>query len=732
MEVGGREYQQLFQIFREECKEHIQMLNDGLLTLESQPKDAPLDEILRAAHSLKGAARMMGFKEIETLSHYLETLLTQMTRGEKEITPEIMDVLYRDVDVVSQLMTALEEGKKPENVDEIVEQLQVAVGEKAPAEPGPAAKPSGKSEQPRSPKGGAQASIKKDDGPALTTIRVETERLDVLINQAGELLVSKIEALDNLRHIDRTLELLEECRKKLIQESTQSPIIAQIDALTEGFYNILLGLSENTHRLERVVDDIHEKVRDLRLLPLSTILDPFPRMVRDLGRDLEKEVEIALEGVSTRLDKKILEELRDPLIHLVRNSMDHGMEFPDEREKKGKRRQGKIIISAKQGGGRVLVSVTDDGKGLDRQSIERTAIERGLVSAEEISRWEDREVWELIFRSGFSTAAAVTKVSGRGVGLDAVLDRIETLKGTINIESRVGEGVTFTLSLPLTLSTLHALLFQVGGEIFCLPTDGLEKNLLLPKDQISTVEGKHTVIIDGVPLAFAWLADLLNVPHEENSEKTTPAVLLYTPRGRVVLGVENLLGEEEIVVKGLGGLLSHVPHLSGGTILGKGQIALILNPNDILRTLSKRGRIGAVRTVAPSSSTSSSPMPQLAKKKVLVVEDSLTTRTLEKNILEAAGFDVTTAIDGEEGLIRLHERHFDIVVSDIQMPRLDGFALTETIKKDPRLKDIPVILVTALQTETDKKRGIEAGADAYITKGAFHQQHLLEIIQRFA
>lgn len=730
MEVGDKEYQQLFQIFRDECKEHAQTLNDGLLVLERRPKEAPLDEILRAAHSIKGAARMMGFKEIETLSHYLETLLTQMTHGEKEITPELMDVLYKDVDAVSQLMNSLEEGGQPENVDAIVEQLQIAVGEKSPSGAAPKSPSSAKTEKPRSAKGDAQTSIRKDEGLALATIRVETDRLDALINQAGELLVSKIEALDNLRHIDQTLELLEECRKKLVQESTQSPIIAQIDSLAEGFYNILLGLSENTHRLERVVDDIHEKVRDLRLLPLSTILDPFPRMIRDLGRDLGKEVEIALEGVSTRLDKKILEELRDPLIHLVRNSIAHGMESPEEREKKGKRRTGKITISAKQGGGRVLISVTDDGKGLHRESIEAKAVERGIVSAEEIARWQDREVWELIFRSGFSTAASVTKVSGRGVGLDAVLDRIEGLKGTINIESKAGENVTFTLSLPLTLSTLHALLFQVGGEIFCLPTDALEKNLLLPKDQISTVEGKRTVIIDGVPLAFAWLADLLNLNREVDNNPTTPALLLYTPRGRVVLGVENLLGEEEVVVKGLGGLLSHIPHLSGGTILGKGQIALILNPNDILRSLSKKGRLGAIRAAAPSP-TPVTP-PHLTKKKVLVVEDSLTTRTLEKNILEAAGFDVTTAIDGEDGLIKLHEKHFDIVVSDIQMPRLDGFALTETIKKDPRLKEIPVILVTALQTEADKKRGIAAGADAYITKGAFHQKQLLEIIQRFA
>ncbi|MFQ5903028.1 MAG: response regulator [Candidatus Binatia bacterium] len=726
MKAGDPEYQRLFQIFREECREHIQKLNNGLLLLERQPHEAPLDEILRSAHSLKGASRMMGFKTIETLSHYLEALLTQLTRGEQKATPPIVDALYRDVDAISDALRTLEEGKEPESIDEIPEQIRIAAGEKTPSEVVPVdlSPESRLKAQPSA--GTGQVSIRREEDSALTTIRVQTDRLDTLINQAGELLVSKIEALDNLRHIEETLGILEEWRRKRTQDARQSPLLNRIDALGEELYNILMELSENTHRLERLADDIHEGVRDLRLIPLSTILDPFPRMVRDLSRDLGKDVELILQGTSTRLDKKILEELRDPLIHLVRNSIDHGIEPPEEREEKGKRRQGKIIIAARQEGGRVFISVTDDGKGLDRQAIERTAAQKGIVSAEEISRWQEEEVWDLIFRTGFSTAPAVTEVSGRGVGLDAVLDRIEGLKGSLSTESKAGEGMTLTLSLPLTLSTAHALLFQVDGEIFCLPTDALEKTLLLSPDQISPVEGKDTVIIDGAPLAFAWLADILKLPRVETRNGRIPALLLHTPRGKAVLGVEALLGEEELVVKGLGKLLNQVHNLSGGTILGKGQIALILNPNDLVRSLSHQG--GGWPSPPPS------PIPALSsiKKKVLVVEDSLSTRTLEKNILEAAGFDVTTAVDGEDALFKLHEKSFDIVITDLQMPRLDGFALTERIKKDERFKNIPVILVTALQTEADKRRGIEAGADAYITKSTFDQKHLLEIVQRLA
>jgi two-component system chemotaxis sensor kinase CheA len=724
MDPGDQEYQHLFQIYREECDEHIQKLNDGLLALERQPQQAPIDEILRSAHSLKGASRMMGFKNLETLAHYLETLLTQLNRGEKEVSPPMIDALYRDIDAVTQALGALVEGVEPPAIDALIEDLKIAAGEKPAAEP-VQADPARETKE-RVPAGGERTPAGRDGAATLSSIRVQTERLDNLMNQAGELLVTKIEALDNLRQIEDTLDSLEEWRRRLARE-THSPSFGRIERVGDDLSRALQRLSDNTRRLELLVDGIHEGVRDLRLLPLSTILEPFFRMVRDLGRDLGKEVDLVLEGTSTRLDKKILEELREPLIHLVRNSVDHGIEPPDERERKGKPACGKLTISARQEGTKILVMVKDDGKGLDPRVIAETAVKKGLASAEEIRRWPDDEVLDLIFQPGFSTAAGLSEISGRGIGLDAVSKRIENLKGSIATESKPGEGVTFTLSLPLTLTTTHALLFQSGGDIFCLPTDALEKTLLLSPGDITHIEGKTTVVIDGIPLAFAWLADVLNLPKiDAGKNGTLAALLLRGAKGRVVFGVEALLGEEEVVVKALGKFFGHLPQLTGGTILGKGEIALILNPNDLLRSVSHQTKASPalpVRAIAPRPS---------AKKRVLVAEDTLTTRTLEKNILEAAGFDVTTAVDGEDALIKLYEKTFDIVVSDVQMPRLDGFALTERIKKDQRFKDLPVILVTALQTDADKKRGIEAGADAYLTKAVFDQKRFLEIVHRFA
>jgi two-component system chemotaxis sensor kinase CheA len=722
MEPGDQEYQRLFQIYREECDEHIQKLNDGLLALERAPQQAPIDEILRSAHSLKGASRMMGFKHLETLAHYLETLLTQLHRGEREATPAMMEAMYRDIDAVTQALAALVEGTEAPSIDALIDELRVAAGEKAPDAAIQTAAIAESKERPAAGEGRTSAS--RDGGAsALSSVRVQTDRLDHLLNQAGELLVAKIEALDNLRQIEDTLDSLEEWRRRLARE-THSSSFGRIERVGDDLSRALQRLSDNTRRLELLVDGLHEGVRDLRLLPVSTILEPFFRMVRDLSRELGKEVELVLEGTATRLDKKILEELREPLIHLVRNSLDHGIEPPEERQRKGKPACGKLVISARQEGAKILVVVKDDGKGLDRRAIADAAVAKGLASAEEIRRWPDGEVLDLIFHPGFSTAVGVSEISGRGIGLDAVLGRLENLKGSIATESKPGEGVTFTLSLPLTLGTTHALLFQCGGDVFCLPTDVLEKTLLISPDDIVRVEGKAAVVIDGIPLAFAWLADILNLPKEEK-KAAIPALLLQGGKGRVVFGVEALLGEEEVVVKALGKFFGHMPLVSGGTILGKGEIALILSPNELLRSVSHH-----TKAVPPVSVRSIA--PRLAvKKRVLVVEDTLTTRTLEKNILEAAGFDVTTAVDGEDGLIKLYEKTFDIVVSDVQMPRLDGFALTERIKKDQRFKDLPVILVTALQTEADKRRGIEAGADAYLTKAVFDQKRFLEIVQRF-
>jgi len=691
MKAGDQEYQHLLQIFREECREHVTKLNEGLLTLEQGPQDGLLDALLRAAHSLKGAARMMGLKEIETMAHQMESLLGELKRGEKETDGSVIERLYRAVDEVATAVEALEGTEiKAQSVPQTVKPHQVSQAEET-----------------------------------LTTIRVETENLDTLVNLAGELLVTKIGAFENLRRMEEVLDALKEWPRKVEGEIHPARIREKIESLSSEIQTVFRQSTENTFQLERLVNGVHDGLQELRLLPLSTILGPFPRMVRDLSRELGKKAEIVFQGASTRLDKKVLEELREPLIHLVRNALDHGIEAADDRANKGKPRQGKIEIAARQEKGRVIVTVSDDGGGLKREAIVHVAADKELASLEELANWPDEAIWELIFRPGFTTASSVTEISGRGVGLDAVVARVEDLEGSIQVHSSA-EGLTFTLSLPITLSTAHTLLFQCGGEVFCLPTDALEKTLLVPAVEITTVEGKNVFVVDGEPLAFAWMADLLGLPRTAEQNGSLPALILSTSRGRAVLAVEALLGEEEVVLKGLGKLFDTVRIVLGGTILGNGQIALILSAHELIRSLSHQARPGSAASVVVR------PQPTAEKKRILVVDDSITSRTLEKDILEAASFDVTTAVDGEEALVKLYEKKFDLVVSDVQMPRMDGITFTSTIKRIDRFKKIPVVLVTALQSDGDKRKGLEAGADAYITKAAFDHRRFLEIVQRFA
>jgi two-component system chemotaxis sensor kinase CheA len=706
--MNSAENQNLWQIFREECDEHVRALNQGLLVLERQPAAAPLEEMLRSAHSLKGAARMLGCQPVEAISHALETLLGQLFRQERDSAPAVLDGLYRGVDAIARAVQAVENGAEPNGVADLVAEIR-ALGEGTEPGGGP------KSQQPARTPAAAKSDGQANETGGLTTVRVPTDKLDTLITLAGELLVSKIESGDQLRQVERLLELLQETSRG----GRAAGSLTKAEELAKKIYR---RMADDTHRAGQVIDDLQKEVRDLRLLPLSLILDAFPRMTRDLARETGKEVDLALEGTATCLDKKILEEIREPLIHLVRNAVAHGVEPPAARARQGKKRQGTITIAARQESGRVVISVSDDGKGLDRKAIEQTAIRCGAATAEEMRSWRDEEVWELVFKSGFSTAPRLTEVAGRGVGLDAVRAKVESLKGIVALESRAGAGTTCVLTLPLMLSTVHALFVRVNGELFCLPTEALEQTLLIAPEQISTVEGKAAVVIGGETLAYAWLADILELPR--NDRPTIPALLLRGAKGRAVIGVEALVGEEKVVAKPLGEILKKVPYLAGATTLGKGEIALILSPDDVLQAVARQ------KAGRPEAAAAKTIQPRRKKGVILVVEDSLTTRSLEKSILETAGYDVTTAVDGEDALVQLSERGFDLVISDVQMPRLDGFALTQKIKQDNRWKEIPVILVTSLQTDQDRKKGIEAGADAYLTKAAFDQKQLLDIIER--
>ncbi|OGR95402.1 MAG: hypothetical protein A2V88_13615 [Elusimicrobia bacterium RBG_16_66_12] len=473
-------------------------------------------------------------------------------------------------------------------------------------------------------------------------------------------------------------------------------------------------------RLETAVRALEERVRDVRLLPLSAVFALFPRMVRDLAKQQGKEAELEIAGGEIGVDKRILEEMKDPLMHLLRNAVDHGIEPPAERERLGKPRAGAVRLRAARDGGRVLLEVRDDGRGLDLEAIRRAALKRGLCDEAALAAMTPERLRSLIFLPGFSTSAVVTEVSGRGVGLDVVRVNVERLKGDIRMESEPRRGLAMRVRLPLSLATTRLLLAGVGGRLYGLPIEFVHAVRRVGEADLFTLEGRPAVELDGRPVIAPRLADLLALPPGGPGGETA-CVVIQVGDERLGLRVDEALDEEEVVAKPLGAPLTRVRNVSGLAVLSGGEICVVLNPDDLARTA--RGLAAAPVESKPARAAAARPA-------VLLVEDSALVRAMEKRILEGAGYEVVAAGDGVEALGALARRPFAAVVSDIVMPNMDGLALTARIRREPRHKDLPVILVTTLGSDEDKRRGLEAGANAYMPKPSFDQRALLETLRR--
>jgi two-component system, chemotaxis family, sensor kinase CheA len=501
----------------------------------------------------------------------------------------------------------------------------------------------------------------------------------------------------------------------------------------------------DTMHLSLVIDELENEIKRLRMLPFSTITTTFARMVRDLARQSGKEAVLTILGGETEVDKRILEGIKDPLTHILRNAVDHGIEKPDKRLAAGKNRAGSITLSAEQNGNEILIRLADDGAGIDmeavRQSVARTpATQR---SGRDPNSMGEADLIDAIFSLGISTSRIITDVSGRGVGLNVVRNNIEALHGRIGVESHLGQGTVFSLILPLALTGTRGLLIRAAGQMFAIPISNVERTLSLQPSSIFTVEGHDAIQYENHPVTLVRLSEVLGLPDAGHinlsSLKEFSAVILsITDRvGSQQLGgrqarqvafiIDELSGEQEIVIKDLGRQLTRVGGIAGATVMGSGEVVLVLNAADLMRLTLRRGG----RSLVESFTTQTEEETGGARKTILVVDDSITTRTLEKNILEAAGYNVLIATDGYEalGMIRSTGRP-DLVVTDIVMPRMDGFELTSQIKNDPQLSDLPVILVTSLDSAEDKERGIEVQADAYIVKSSFDQVNLLDTIQQ--
>jgi two-component system chemotaxis sensor kinase CheA len=786
MPLSDKMQKELMATFQAELQEHLSMLTKDLLSLEKNPtpdeRTNLLTNVFRAAHSIKGAARTVNLKDIETISHRIEDVLVKIREGHVSLTPNLFDALLTAVDAIGNAMaghlrgeqmtrevmagviTRLDEIVKGQTESGVEESLGTQAGQPASFTGGETSPTSDHAHQqnvdapiPPTKAEGSSSTGGKDQPPVGPrpiqgddTIRVRTTKLDALMDGLGELLVMQMRTEKLLAQMkalqERTMRWQKYWRKARPQYNRLRRNHLKVDKtelapLFEFLENNeqelkVLGVEHNTlldhltndrNQLQIITDDLQNGIRNARMLPVATLYDPFPRMVRDLAHSQNKDIVLEVQGQDAEVDRQALELMKDPLTHLLRNAVDHGIEPPEERLAAGKPRHGTIRLCAEQRGNNLVLTVSDDGRGINIDAVRQAAIERGVFPAEKMADLSEREIVEMIFYSGLSTAEQTTDLSGRGVGMDVVRKNLEQIHGLIQVETRPGVGTAFILMLPLTLTTSQVLLVRVASETAALPMINVERILHVSMRKMGSIDGHSAIYAEGRPMPLVSLASVLKLPEVEQSlppDAKIPVVILSVAEKRIALRVGGFLSTQQVVLKSLGGQLRRVRNVAGAAILGDGQLVTILNVSDLMKSLQ-----------AKSVASFESPIvtKEVRRSRVLLADDSITTRTLEKHILENAGYEVLTAADGQEAweLICQNEKGLpDLVVSDINMPKMDGLLLTKSIKGDSSYAHMPVVLVTSLESPQDRLHGMEAGADAYIVKSTFDQRELLETIER--
>jgi two-component system chemotaxis sensor kinase CheA len=745
----------LSETFKVEAKEHIAAITAGLINLEktstAEEQTEIIETIHREAHSLKGAARSVDMREIEKICQSMENVFAGLKTKDVLLSQDMYDILHRAVDTLSKLLLSAEaENPKIEEykIKDLIQQLDlVSKGSKSLPKQAELkkeihAEPEQETYKPSS-----------EEKPASTeTIRISASKLDSLLLQAEELLSAKLSAdqlCKDFREINEALVLWEKEQGKIPPEARRiqqifenkgkrdSQPIKLLDFLDWNYTYIksLAGklamlansAESNHHSLCVMVDNLQQDIKKVLIFPFSSLLEIFPKIVRDLTRDQGKEAELVIRGGETEVDRRILEEIKDPLIHLVRNCVDHGIEKPEERVLRKKPPTGTITVAISQvNSSKVEILFSDDGKGIDLKKIKEAAVRTGVILQEEAEKMNEQEVLALIFQSGVSTSPIITDISGRGLGLAIVREKVEKLGGIVSCESKPNVGTTLQVILPMTLATFRGVLIRLNEHLFVLPTTNVDRIVRIKHDEIKTIENKETISLNGRTIPLVPFHIVLELPQKENKaegHEFVTVLVLGTAEKRIAFSVDEVLNEQEVMVKSLGSQLSRVRNIAGATVLGTGKVVPILNVTDLMKSAVKV-------SAAPAMATVAAPEEIREKKSVLVVEDSITARTLLKNILETSGFDVKTAVDGIDAFTVLKTGDFDLVVSDVDMPRMNGFDLTTKIRSDKKFADLPVVLVTALESREDREHGIEVGADAYIVKSSFDQSNLLEVIKR--
>ena len=713
--------------FKVEAAEHLQEIGKGLLHLEKaaapEAQQQLIETVFRAAHSLKGAARAVDFTEIESLCQSIEDLFAAWKRRESLPTPSTLDIAHRAIDKMAEAIA----------VSAAAERTARPAEEASAASPRPVSVPmTGETE----------------------TVRITVNSLDARLLEAEEMLAAKLAVDQRAADLGALAGRLELWRKEWArvqprmralrptldrQRDAASPDLRGLAEFFDWNHDYLRGLEGNVTALRRtadqdrlaigkLVDDLLENSKKLLMLPLATLAGLLSKLVRDQCRDQGKEAELTMRGEEVTIDKRILEQLKDPLVHLLRNCIDHGIETPEQRRRAGKPARAEITLTVSPvNSTQVEISVSDDGAGIDVEQVKAAAVKRGLVAPNTTDQLSEAAALALIFETEISTSPMITRVSGRGLGLAIVREKVEKLGGRVAIESRLGAGTTIRMTLPLTLATFRGVLVESARRLFILPTAQVERVTRFKPQEVQTVEGRRTLALNGRAVALVDLAEVLQLPvtpQKPGAPEATPILVLGAGEQHVAFVVDAVLDEREVLVKRFAKPLSRVRNIAGATVLGSGEVAPILNVADLLKSARTAGAV--VRT-AVAAVPSAAPA-----KRILVVEDSITSRMLLKGILESAGYDVKTAVDGIDGFTALRAEHFDLVVSDVEMPRMNGFDLTARIRADRALAEVPVVLVTALESREDRERGIDVGANAYLVKSNLDQSNLLEALRRLA
>ncbi|AZE87938.1 hybrid sensor histidine kinase/response regulator [Pseudomonas orientalis] len=738
----------LLELFSLEADAQTQVLSAGLLALERNPTQADqLEACMRAAHSLKGAARIVGVDAGVSVAHVMEDCLVSAQEARLYLQPEHIDALLQGTDLLMRIATPgndvgtadiqayvalMERLLDPSQPTAMVapkpEPVPMPVIEALPSEP--EAAPAVTSEPPR------QGKRMTEGGERV--LRVTAERLNSLLDLSSKSLVETqrlkpyLASLQRLKRLQsnslRTLDTLEGHLKVVDLNLEAQEALADTRRLLSEAQALLAEknaeLDEYGWQAGQRAQVLYDTALACRMRPFADVLAGQVRMVRDLGRSLGKQVRLEIEGEKTQVDRDVLEKLEAPLTHLLRNAVDHGIEMPEQRLLAGKPAEGLIRLRASHQAGLLVLELSDDGNGVDLERLRGTIVDRHLSPVETALRLSEEELLTFLFLPGFSLRDKVTEVSGRGVGLDAVQHMVRQLRGAVVLEQTAGQGSRFHLEVPLTLSVVRSLVVEVGEEAYAFPLAHIERMCDLAPEDIVQLEGRQHFWHEGRHVGLVAASQLLQRPPGQTPSDTLKVVVIRERDAVYGIAVERFIGERTLVVLPLDDRLGKVQDISAGALLDDGSVALIVDVEDMLRSVDKLLNTGRLERIARRSQQAT----EAPRKRVLVVDDSLTVRELQRKLLLNRGYEVAVAVDGMDGWNALRSEDFDLLITDIDMPRMDGIELVTLLRRDSRLQSLPVMVVSYKDREEDRRRGLDAGADYYLAKASFHDDALLDAV----